>query len=126
MQIFDFPYHRVSDEYPESSTTMKFGGGYEFATKPRGPDQMIFKLAFQGMWFYEANGAVDIATNPQINMRRLEMFYEEHRLYEKFEYPHPRRGMRVCRFKKPLITPDGIPGANGLVQSFTIELISQP
>jgi len=127
MQTFDFPYHRVQDTYPTSSTVVQFGGGYQFATKPRGPDQIIFKLHYKAMWFYERGpGAVDRMINPKINMQRLIDFYEAHRLYEPFLYPHPTRGLVTVRFSKPLDVPKGIEGGNGQTESFQLEFTLQP
>ncbi|WP_287373474.1 hypothetical protein [Mesorhizobium sp.] len=127
MQTFDFPYHLVEDDYPSSSTVIQFGGGYQFATKPRGPDQITFKLSFKAMWFYELSpGVVDRDINPQINMQRMVEFYEAHRLYEPFYYPHRTRGLVVCRFSKPLQVPKGVENGNGKVEQLTVELILQP
>ncbi len=127
MAIFDFPYHLVEDVYPTSSSVMQFGGGYQFATKPRGPDQITFKLSFKAMWFYVTTaGALDANKNPKINMQKLISFYESHRLYEPFTYPHVRRGSLNCRFAKPLQVPKGVEGGNGKTESFQLELILQP
>lgn len=127
MQTFDFPFHTVSDEYPTSSTVIQFGGGYQFATKPNGPDQLTFKLAFEAMWFFERSpGVVDRDREPQINMALMQDFYEAHRLYEKFYYPHPTRGLVVVRFAKPLQIPKGVKGGNGKTDQVNLEFILQP
>lgn len=127
METFDFPFHTVEDEYPASSTTMKFGGGYQFASKPTGPDQITFKLNFKAMWFYEGPpGTVDATSNPKINMQKLIEFYEAHRLYEPFEYPHPRRGTLTVRFAKPLKVPDYVEKGRGQLQPFSVDLILLP
>ena len=127
MATFNFPMHRVSTEYPESSNTLKFGGGYQFATKPNAPDQMIFKLSFDGMWYFlNSSNVLDAAVNPTRNMRALEIFYETHRMYEIFVYPHPTRGNQNVRFNKPLIVPEGVINGYGLVQPFGLEFIHQP
>lgn len=127
MDTFDFPYHIVEDQYPTSSTVTQFGGGYQFASKPRGPDQITFKLNFKAMWFFETSpGVLDETSQPQINMKVLVDFYETHRLYEPFTYPHPRRGNLVCRFAKPLAVPKGIEGGKGQLEAFVVELILQP
>ena len=118
METFDFPFHTVSDEYPVSSTTIKLGGGYQFASKPRGPDQILFKLSFKAMWFGTLNA--------QIDMQAMIDFYEAHRLYEPFEYEHPTRGLVVVRFSKPLVVPKGIEGGGGQTEPVSIELILQP
>lgn len=127
MQTFDFPFHLVEDQYPESSTTIQFGGGYQFATKPKGPDQITFKLTFKGMWFFERSpGVVDRDRDPQINMALMQDFYEAHRLYEPFYYPHPRRGLVTVRFSKPLQIPKGVERGNGQTEQVNVEFILQP
>lgn len=119
METFNFPFHTVEDEYPASSATLKFGGGYQFASKPRGPDQITFKLNFKAMWFGSA-------PNAQTNMQLLVDFYEAHRLYEPFIYPHPRRGNLTVRFSKPLNVPKGVEKGGGQTDPFQLELILQP
>ncbi|BCJ91776.1 hypothetical protein IZ6_25110 [Terrihabitans soli] len=127
MEEFDFPYHRVSDKYPESSVRVQFGGGYQFASEPRAPDQLTFTLRFPAMWYFtDGSGDLDKEVNLQRNMAALEAFYERHRLWKRFEYDHPRRGVVVVRFADPLETPDPLPNENGLVQAFEVKLIQQP
>ncbi|RUU74357.1 hypothetical protein [Mesorhizobium sp. M7A.F.Ca.MR.362.00.0.0] len=127
MQTFDFPYHLVEDTYPSSSTVIQFGGGYQFATKPRGPDQIGFKLSFKAMWFFERSpGVVDHDREPQRNMQCMQNFYEAHRLYEPFYYPHPRRGLVKVRFAKPLQVPKGVEKGDGATEQVNIEFILQP
>ncbi|WP_353645771.1 hypothetical protein [Mesorhizobium sp. WSM2239] len=119
MAVFDFPYHTIEEEYPVSSTTMKFGGGYQFASKPKGPDQIKFILNFEAMWF-------STPPHPKLNMQTLVDFYEDHRLYEPFDYPHPRLGTVSVRFATPLKIPEGIKKGRGQVKPFKIELLLQP
>lgn len=127
MDIFDFPYHTVRTEYPKSSDSMQLGGAYEFVAKPVAPDQRVFVLTFPTMQYYLAsNGTVDTTTNPQINYRVLQLFYEKQRLYQTFTYPHPVLGNIVVRFAEPLQDPEGIPGGNGAVKQFEIKLKEQP
>ncbi|MBN9551300.1 MAG: hypothetical protein J0H31_21145 [Alphaproteobacteria bacterium] len=114
MQTFDFPFHLVEDQYPQSSTVIQFGGGYQFATKPNGPDQITFKLTFKAMWFYERSPGV------------VDRDYEAHRLYEPFYYPHARRGLVVVRFAKPLQIPKGVEGGNGQLEQVNLEFTLQP
>lgn len=139
-QTFNFPYHRISDEYPESSAIVKFGRGYEFASAPRGPDQIIFDLEFPAMFYIvtKATGLVDLTTAPTYNIMVLQKFYEDHRLYLPFDFPHPSRGIVSCRFKTPLVMPKplwdnkvgGIPGfpnhSAHQVDTFSLKLIMQP
>jgi len=127
METFDFPYHTVEDQYPSSSAVVQFGGGYSFASKPRGPDQITFKLNFQGMFYFtNSNGTLDGTSNPKINMKVMLDFYENHRLYEPFIYNHPVRGPLTCRFGKPLSIPKGIAKGKGQLEAFQVELILQP
>lgn len=140
MQVFDFPYHSMHDEYPESSVTVRFGRGYMAATKPIGPDQIVTKLNFPVMFIFRnlTTGLIDRAVAPQFNILALQDFYEFHRMYEKFEYQHPTRGLTVWRFSKPLQMPDpagadkmgGVPGVTGFsasqMNAFQLEIMLQP
>jgi hypothetical protein len=125
--------HVLEVEYPESAR-VKFGGGYEFATRPRGPDQTVYTLHFEGMrFFFEQVGypplgtrtILDLNKYPAINMGLLERFYQEHRLFEPFYYPHPAEGNLVVRFRDPLhykLKKNG----RGEVEPFSVKLILQP
>lgn len=135
METFNFPYHFVQDRYPESSTVVQYGKGYRFASKPRAPDQIVFQLDFTAMWFfedvtYDSYGmpfrVLNANTEPRRNMQRLIEFYERHRMYKKFIYPHPRRGNLTVRFNKPLEVPKVVHDSMGLTESFKVELILEP
>lgn len=137
MQTFDFPYHRVTDEYPESSMILRFGRGYAFASKPRGPDQLVFHLEFPAMyWFTQADGTIDRTIKGQLNFAKLQDFYEYHRMYEPFTYVHGSRGSLTCRFSKPIPPVKGINEAvmweptlsrnRHAVDPFSVDLILQP
>lgn len=126
MDTFDFPYHVLSVEYPQSSVKLNFGQGYEFASKPKGPDQLDLILDFQLMMFYEdIPGEIDLTTNPRINMGLLEKFYQEKRLFQKFIYPHQFWGDVVVRFKDPLKYKVKL-GGMGSVEPFSVRLTTQP
>lgn len=138
MRTLDFPYHSVGDEYPESSTLIRFGGGYSFATKPKGPDQITFHLNFEAMfwWINIINRSIDRTFNSQINCASLQDFYEYHRMYELFTYNHPSRGQTAVRFAKPLPPFKSMPDkitynrlanrAGHQIEPFTVDLIMQP
>lgn len=135
MAVFDFPYHQVQDEYPESSLSIRFGRGYQFASRPMGPDQINLRLSFPTLfWVFNSGGSLTALTEPKINLKTLIEFYEAHLLYEKFTYNHPLRGTIECRFAKPLVTPKGIRGAVAskdshkfhAVEPFEIQLVTQP
>lgn len=126
MQTFNFPYFVEELKYPQSSTVVEFGGGYQFVSKPNAPDQIRFVLHFETMKFFlNANGTLNKITEPAYNMGRLIDFYEAHRLYEKFTYPSPVKGNVVVRFGSPL-TYKPKAGGLGTVEPFSLELILQP
>jgi len=106
LDVFDFPYHTPNDEYP-GGNTIKFGGGYRFAAKPPGPDEIITHLRFEKMFFYQqtAGGPLSDAVDPQLNMLALKKFYEKVRTYGPFTYNHPTQGAVTARFNKPLLMP---------------------
>lgn len=127
METFAFPYHLMEVKYPDSSATVSFGGGYDFTSKPKAPDQVEYILHFNGMWFFTnlARTAYDLTREPKLNMALLEAFYQRHRLYGKFLYPHQTQGLIRVRFAEPLaykIKENG----RGQVEPFTIRLILQP
>lgn len=126
MRKFTFDKYVLEVKYPESSGRVRYGAGYTFATRPRGPDQVEYLLHFSAMWFYFLpDGTQDTTKQPSINMALLEQFYIEHRLYEKFIFLHPSLGPQVVRFDQPLeykILENG----NGQVEPFTISLVVQP
>lgn len=126
METFDFPYFTWTVRYPESSAKVKFGRGYEFASAPKGPDQVTYILHFKTMKFFETSpGLVSTTIQPKINIARLEAFYNVHKLYEKFVVNIPGKGNLVVRFVKPLeykVAENG----QGTVDAFTLELLTQP
>lgn len=137
MRIFDYPYHTISDEYPESSTIVRFGRGYSFASKPKGPDQIMFHLKMQGFaWWADPFGNIDRQVFSQQNAGHIQDFYEYHRMYEPFSYKHPTRGWVTVRFQKPLPAFTSIAkavieaadyGMRGhCVESFQVDLILLP
>ncbi len=126
METYNFPLFSWTTRYPESSAKVQFGRGYEFASQPRGPDQVIYVLNYATMVFYlNTDGTLNKTRNPPINMALLEDFYIKHRLFEKFIFPHPAKGNLTCRFNKPLeftIAKGGL----GTVEPFSVELRTQP
>lgn len=124
---FDFPYHTTEDRYPENSVIVQFGKSWEFASKPKGPPQVQFRLEFKHMWwFLDGNENVLTDVNTQINIATLRQFYEAHELYEKFIYPHPARGDVTVRFAQPLVVPKSIENGNGATDPFEVVLKLQP
>jgi hypothetical protein len=126
METFSFPNHVVKVQYPDSGDSMTLGKSYEFTSKPNAPDQRIFILSFAGMMLYlDAEGAIDASKNAAINYRAVELFYEAHRKWKTFIYPHPYLGNINVRFNTPLNPPDPIPGGNGALGGFEIQLKEQ-
>jgi hypothetical protein len=127
-QTFNFPYHKVRTEYPESTTNIQFGKNWVFPIKPNAPDQRTFVLTMRGMQYF-LNG-VDPLPDPTIvperNAKALSNFYETHQQWDTFIYPHPVYGNITCRFKNPLRLPEGIDGGTGLLPEFEIVLIEEP
>lgn len=127
MDTFDFPYHTCATEYPESSTRVKFGRSYDFATKPDSPDQRVFTLKFALLkYFVDGSDVIDLTPNPKWNLAVLEAFYAAHRTWDTFIYPHPVYGNLNVKFNKPLKIPEGEIGGDGAVKDINLELIEQP
>lgn len=128
MEEFDFDYHVPTTEYPESGDRLVLGGSYMYTAAPIAPDQRIITLHFTEMrnYCHPITGVPDSTVNPAINFYRLELFYQEHRLFRSFNYRHPQYGMLVVKFNKPLKTPKMVEGQPGVLQGFTVELIEQP
>lgn len=123
---FDFPYHRVRDEYPEG-TTVQMGKGWVFPIKPDSPDQRTFILSFVGMqYFLNGSGVVDATINPTRNVKALSDFYAQHQQWDTFTYPHPVHGNLTCRFKSALKLANGIIDGNGVMEPFEVILIEVP
>lgn len=124
LETFDFPYHLVSTENPDSGYRGSLGGNYTFTSEPTAPDQRKFTLSFKTMkYFTDVNNSVVSDVNMQYNMLTLTQFYYRHKLYKSFYYIHPVHGQMEVKFNKPLIEPEVLEGGTGAVKSFTVELI---
>jgi phage-related protein len=125
-EVFNFPMHRPLQSYPQGDQ-VRFGGGYTFAAKPTEPEQRTFRLMFDGMvWWKNGAGVVDDTVNPTTNMFALLKFYERHKLWKQFDYPHPVHGTVIVRFAKPIEQPDSVTGGSGVTEAFEVTLIEQP
>ena len=124
LENFNYPYHTVSTENPESGTRVQFGNSYVFTAPPTDPDQRKFILNFPVMKFFtDEAGELDASLSPTFNMKNLIDFYQEHKLYKSFHYMHPVYGQLEVKFGKPLNEPEVIVGGCGAVKAFTIEFI---
>ncbi|AJD82915.1 hypothetical protein PJWF_00021 [Achromobacter phage JWF] len=124
---FNFPVHTVGEKYSESGTRVKLGNSYQFDSPPVGPDQRIFTLNFESMIrLLDETGQMDTTTMREVNAGALLVFYETHRLYKPFYYPHPWLGTIIVKFNTPLDLPKGIKNGGGWCEAFSVELIEQP
>lgn len=127
LDTFDFPYHSISHNYPETGVRVKFGNSYEFSSAPAAPPQRTFKLNMKGMRYYNnPDGSFSRTMNNGTNILSLEDFYKEHELYKRFLYNHETEGELTVRFKEPLQIPEAIENGGGLFPPFEITLIEQP
>lgn len=128
MDNFDnFMLHKVKVAYQPNGFSVNFGGGYSFDTDGGYPPLKRFTLTFDGYKYYmkTINGVevVDTETNVNINnLGALEEFYKNHLTHKTFEYNHPVYGTVYVRFAEPLVIPEGITGAHGVVEKFEITL----
>jgi hypothetical protein len=128
MLTFDFPYHRVRTEYPDSTTKVQMGKGWVYPVKPDAPDQRRFVLTMDGMQYFvdPITGEISSTINPQRNMLALELFYRSVQCWGEFNYVHPIYGATNVRFNIPLSVPQGIKDANGLLEPFELSFIEIP
>jgi len=127
METFDFPYHTVETQNPESGFRLQLGGSYVFSSPSPDPDQRTFVLSFPLLKFFMSDdGTIDADTHPQINMMRLINFYHTHKMHKTFKYDHPVHGLLEVQFQKPLPEPDGVKGGHGVTKDFTVQLLEIP
>lgn len=128
LDTFDFPYHLVETQNPESGTRIQLGGSYVFSSPPESPPQRTFVLSFPMMKFFlnPGTGLLDATIEPKYNMLALIQFYQAHLLHESFLYQHPVHGVVEVKFGKPLIEPKGKPGGIGATEAFEVEFIEIP
>lgn len=123
---FIWDKHRYSTAYAEGDR-VELGGSYMFAAEPDGPDQRVFTLYFDTMFYFtDSSGQLDKTVRPDINFGAFEDFYKSHRLWKTFTYNHPIYGQLAVKFAKPLETPKGLANGNGALESFSIDLVEIP
>lgn len=127
MAVFPATYFTQGTRYPETGQRIRFGNSYSFTTPAVAPDQRVFMLKLQGMqYFLQANGTLDLTTEPGRNLGVLEAFYNTHKLHMEFDFPHPVYGTVVCKFLRPFEIPEGIKNGNGMIDVIEVELEEQP
>lgn len=117
LAVFNFPFHKVRHLYP-AGDQQKFGSGYTYAVKPLLPEQRTFVLTFAALQW-----GAPVAT---YDMQALIDFYEAHRLWDRFTYPHPQYGNLTVRFGRALEVPQSLDGGTGVTEQCEIQLIEQP
>ncbi len=129
METFDWPFFTIKTKYPDTTIRFQFGRSYLFAVPPASPDQRMFSLRFPTLIYLETtpgSGVLDLTTEPNLNLGRLEDFYNRHKMFQSFDFIHPAHGAMVCKFNMPLEVPDGIPGGFGSVEEVNLEFIEIP
>lgn len=127
MQIFNFPYHVCTVRYPKRGTQVQLGGSYTYSVKPSAPVSRTFNLTFDLMkWVRNAQGILSPVPEPELNLMRLDNFYQNHELHEDFIYPHELYGNLVVKFLEPLEIPPAKRDSFGSVLGVSVILIEQP
>lgn len=127
MAAFEFPYHTVATDYPESGFQINLGNSYSYAVGATSPDQRTFTLKFPTMkYFVNAQGQVDATIHPDLNMKALEDHYNAHKRHITFTYDHPVYGVVNVRYRDPLRIPEGIKGGGGALKDFQIVFVEVP
>lgn len=99
--------------------------GWNFSSRPSVPYQKTFVVKLQGMTWYLRDGTdlYDSSTNPELNARRFELFYEKVGTWDSFQFPHPHLGLLEARFAAAVEVPEAIPNSGGLIEGFDVTLI---
>lgn len=126
LETFNFcPNSLVPVTMPRDPQQVLSMNGWSFSAKPTTPFQRRFRVTLHGLRWYTNNttGLYDSTTNPTINARALELFYERHETWKTFTWVHPHLGSLTCRFGASLTVPEGLPNANGLIGPLEITII---
>jgi hypothetical protein len=113
LQVFDFPMHKVSVEYPSRGKAVTLGNNWDYTVKSHTPVAKKFTLNFAGMRFFDPS---EILTTQEqrYSLQALEDFYLLHELHGSFLYEHDRYGSVVVKFLQPLVIPEGVTGGEGV------------
>lgn len=121
LELFDFPYHKVSHRYSDRSTRLNLGNQWSYITKPTTPVIRIFTLKFEVMKFFE-NSQYLTPIERRYSAHHLDDFYQRHETFGEFLYDHHTFGNIVVRFDQPLELSEGLTGAGGAILPFTVTL----
>lgn len=125
METFDFaPDSMVPETLPPEPTQVISLNGWNFSARPTVPYAKRFDVELHGIrWYLDEDGLYDDSTNPTMNARALELFYERHGTWKAFNWTHPHLGELEVRFVSALKVPKAMPNSGGLVEKFTMSLI---
>jgi len=126
MDTFNFcPNSLVPKILPPDPTSVVSMNGWQATSKPSIPYQKRFSVMLHGLRWYtnKTTGLFDTATNPTVNARVLEMFYEAHQNWDPFLWTHPHLGQLTCRFNTAVQIPPGKENSGGFIDAFEIQLI---
>tara|TARA_X000001388_G_scaffold52616_5_gene38382 strand:+ start:21513 stop:21899 length:387 start_codon:yes stop_codon:yes gene_type:complete len=125
LEVFDFPYHKVSYSYRERSSRITLGNDWEYVTKPSTPVSRLFKLSFEAMKSFETPQTLS-PMERRYSIDHLDDFYQRHELWSEFLYNHHRFGNVVVRFDSPLQVPEGYTEGDGVSLPFIVTLREIP
>lgn len=126
METFNFcPNSLVPELIPREQGTVVSMNSWVFTSKPTTPYLKEWRVTLHGLrWYLDGGGLYDETTDPEVNARALELFYEEHELWKPFLWTHPHTGeAKEYRFKNAVAVPKGIENSNGLVEALEVRFI---
>jgi hypothetical protein len=121
LQVFNFPMHKVSVEYPARGKAVTLGNNWDYTVKSHTPVAKKFTLTFAGMKFFEPTKILT-AFQKRYSLQALEDFYLAHELHDSFLFEHERYGSVVVKFMQPLVIPEGLTGADGVHTGIQVSL----
>lgn len=125
LEQYDFIYHKVSHRYRDRSTRLSLGNQWDYVSKPTTPVSRIFTLKYSVMKFFE-NPQLLSPLERRYSADHLDEFYQRHETWKEFLFQHHKFGNVVVRFDQPLELPEGLTGADGAIQPFTVTLREVP
>lgn len=143
MATLNFIYRKESLDYPENSIQMRFGKSFTFSSKPIGSIQRMLTLTFPVMFWYTLNDGSIVSTDEQmathqaeqgfsdtekalrrnLSLGHLMKFYEDHQLWQTFDYNSQLIGAIKARFSAPLRIPTAEENGHGAVRNIEVKLI---
>ncbi len=125
-ETFNFcPNSLVVENLPPEPLQGVSLNGWNFASKPAVPYQKKFKVTLYGLrWFLNNSTQLyDSTTQPTINARALELFYERNGVWNPFTWLHPHLGTITARFSTPVTVPAGMMNSGGLIEKVELQMV---